>query len=181
LQNPSNFGQPVQFTATVSSATGTPTGTITFKDGVKTLGKVPLAGNSANFSTANLQPGIHIISAIYSGDSNHNDSSDTQMQTVKKITLTTTLSSSANPSTHGQSVTFTAKFIPASVDAGFPTGRVVFKDGSAILGTASLNASGTATYSTSSLSRGTHNITAIYSGDDQFTESTSPALSQKVN
>jgi hypothetical protein len=56
---------------------------------------------------------------------------------------------------------------------------VTFKDGATALGTATLS-SGQATYATSALSGGPHSITAVYSGDASFADSTSPALTQTV-
>jgi hypothetical protein len=93
-------------------------------------------------------------------------------------TTSTTLASSMNPSSQGQSVTFTATVTPASA-----TGLVQFRDGNAVIGSAFLNASGMATFSTSSLSGGSHSITAAYFGDANFTGSASGAtdLIQVVN
>lgn len=91
----------------------------------------------------------------------------------------TTLTSSQNPSNFGQSVTFTA----TATSDGFkitPTGTVTFFDGSTNLGTSNLNASAQATLSTSTLTVGTHNITATYSGDSNFASSTSSVVSQLV-
>jgi VCBS repeat-containing protein len=80
------------------------------------------------------------------------------------------LTSSANPSQSGQSVTFTAT---VTGNSGTPTGTVTFYDGSTtVLGTGQLNGSGIATYATSSLTVGNHDITAIYSGDSTYTGST---------
>lgn len=68
--NPSNAGQLVTFTATVSSAVaGTPTGNVTFKDSATTLGTVPLISGQASYSTSTLSAGPHSITAQYSGDS----------------------------------------------------------------------------------------------------------------
>jgi hypothetical protein len=89
---------------------------------------------------------------------------------------TTALSSSANPSVFGQAVTITATVTSAS---GTPTGTVVFKEGSTTLGTETLN-NGVATLSLSTLGVGTHTITAIYSGDSNFTAGTPGTLTQKV-
>jgi len=58
---------------------------------------------------------------------------------------------------------------------------VTFMDGVVSLGTSALNASGVATFSTSTLAVGTHSITAQYSGDSTHTGSTSAPLSQTVN
>jgi len=91
---------------------------------------------------------------------------------------TTTLTSAANPSTSGQSVTFTATVTSAS---GTPTGTVVFQDGSSTLSSVALESSGTATLTISSLSTGTHELSTTYSGDSQFSGSTSTTLNQIVN
>jgi len=61
-----------------------------------------------------------------------------------------------------------------------PTGTATFMDGSATLGTGTLNSSGTATYSTSTLAVGSHFITAVYGGDANNAGSTSAALTQTI-
>ena len=97
-------------------------------------------------------------------------------------TSTTALSSSANPSVAGVSVTFTA-----TVSGTSPTGTVNFKDGAAsITGCAAVALTGSgntrsAQCSTTTLSQGTHSIVANYSGDASNTASASSALSQVVN
>lgn len=93
-----------------------------------------------------------------------------------QLATTTALTSSANPSAINQAVTFTA----VVTGTGTPTGSVTFKDGTNVVGTASLNASGTAVFTTSALTVTTHSITAIYSGDSTFKTSTSAILSQIV-
>ena len=93
-------------------------------------------------------------------------------------TTTTTVTSSANPSVFGESVTFTADV--TGTESEPPTGTVTFKDGATTLGTGTLSG-GTATFSTSALTVGSHLITAEYSGDTNFAASISSALSQKVN
>jgi hypothetical protein len=83
--NPSGLGQAVTFTATVKPATsGTPTGTVTFKDGTTTLGTGTLSGGKATFTTSALALGSHSITASYGGDANFTAStSATLTQTVK--------------------------------------------------------------------------------------------------
>jgi len=76
---------------------------------------------------------------------------------------TTTLTLSPTAPTPGQSVTFTATLAPTT-GSGSPTGTVTFLDGTTAIGTGSL-AAGVATFSTASLSVGTHNIIAAYGGD----------------
>jgi len=92
-------------------------------------------------------------------------------------TTTVALASSVNPSSTGQSVTFTAT---VAATGGTPTGTVTFYDGATSLGSGTLS-SGTAMLGTASLSAGSHSITAVYSGDGTFMGATSPVLTQTVN
>ena len=63
--NPSEFGKPVTFTATVTSSGGTPTGTVTFNDGGVAIGTATLAAGIASFTTSSLTIGSHAITASY--------------------------------------------------------------------------------------------------------------------
>ena len=97
---------------------------------------------------------------------------------VRAVT-TTTLSSSPNPSTYGQAVTFTGT-LSSSVGAP-PDGETVkFRKGTTVLGTGTLNG-GSASFTTSVLPAGTNVIKAVYGGDSNFAASTSKAVSQVVN
>ena len=178
--NPSAFGQPVTFTATVKSTTsGTPTGTVTFKDGSKVLGTGALGAGVAKFTTSALAVGAHAITAVYSGSVTFSGSASSVLnQTVNKAATSTALVSTPNPSTVGQAVKFTAT-VKAST-SGTPTGTVTFKDGSVTLGTGTLTG-GTATFTTSKLAKGIHSITAGYGGSTNYLASTSPVLKQTVN
>jgi hypothetical protein len=81
-RNPSNYGQSVTFTATVTGAT--PTGNVTFKDGGKILGTASLNGSGqAVFTIKSLSVGRHPITATYNGDaSNASSTSSVLTQTV---------------------------------------------------------------------------------------------------
>ncbi|MDD5288771.1 MAG: Ig-like domain repeat protein [Dehalococcoidales bacterium] len=94
---------------------------------------------------------------------------------------TIAIASSANPSTFGQSVTFTATVSVVPPATGIPTGAVTFKDGTTTLGTGTVNGSSQATYTTSALSVGSHPISAVYGGDANYAASTSSVLTQIVN
>jgi streptogramin lyase len=96
--------------------------------------------------------------------------------TGTQATPTSTLTSSANPAFLSNTVTFTAAVTAA---AGTPTGTVSFYDGSTLLGTAALT-SGSAAFTTSSLAVGMHSITAAYSGDSNFKQVTSNAVSETI-
>jgi hypothetical protein len=178
--NPSVFGQPVTFTATVSPVSpgaGTLTGTVTFLDGGNSIGTAPLGGGVATFTTSALAVGNHTITASYNGDGNFNGSTGSltgNPQVVNKANTTTTVTSSSNPSDLGQPVTFTATIAAVPPGAGTPTGTVQFKDNANNLGApVTLNANGVAQLTTSSLTTGNHSITADYSGDANFLPSSS--------
>jgi hypothetical protein len=68
--NPVTVGQSVLFISFVSGDTGSPTGTVTFKDGATVLGTIPLNGTLAIFSISTLAVGDHEITAVYNGDNN---------------------------------------------------------------------------------------------------------------
>ena len=101
---------------------------------------------------------------------------DSVTLTVNPATPAIALTSSMNPASVGQSVTFTATL---NSPAGAPTGTVTFYDGATQLGSGTL-ASGVATYATSALALGAHSITALYSGDSNFAPVTSTAVGQTV-
>ena len=63
--NPSTDGAQVTFTATVTG--GTPTGDVTFLDGVTTLGTGTLSAGVATFATSSLAVGSHSITASFPG------------------------------------------------------------------------------------------------------------------
>jgi len=75
--NPIVFGQSVTFTATVTAVapgSGTPTGTVTFKDGTATLGTGTLSAGFATFATSTLNVSTHHITAVYGGSTNYQTS-----------------------------------------------------------------------------------------------------------
>ncbi|WP_167359176.1 Ig-like domain-containing protein, partial [Streptomyces bungoensis] len=117
----------------------------------------------------------------YNGSAGYNTStSPTISQVVSKANTSTTLTSSPNPSVSGQSVTLTVTVAPVAPGGGTPTGAVSFLDGMTLLGTGTLSG-GVATLSTSSLSVGSHSLTATYGGSANYNGSTSPAVTQTVN
>ncbi len=183
--NPSVLTQPVTFTATVtpsSQGPTAPTGTVTFYDGNTNLGTATLGNGPLSITTANLVLGDQTITAVYSGDSNYGGSQGTMDQTVQsdQIATTTTLTSSANPSVFGQSVTFTATEKPNPSAGGNSGGTVTFTDGSTTLGTIDLNSQGIATFTTATLAVASHTITATYNGNQYYLGSYA-SLTQVVN
>ncbi len=162
----SAFGEPVGdgqviFTAPGSGASGT------FATGGAAATVTIAAGGVATSPafTANGFAGNYNISAGGNGISG----SATFNLTNLKGSTTTSVSSSVNPSSFGQNVTFAAV---VTSPFGIPTGTVQFKDNGIDIGPLqTLNASGQASISTSTLGLGVHNITADYNGDLNFTSS----------
>ena len=170
--NPSNSGQSVSFTATVSPSSST--GSVQFLDGTTVLGTATVTNGTAAFATSALTAGSHSITATYSGDSNYNTATATLTQTVKAAS-TTTLSANPATATIGQTVQLTASVSPSSA-----SGTVQFLDGSTVLGTVNIG-NGTASLSVSTLALGSHAITAVYSGDASDTASNSTAVNVSIN
>jgi hypothetical protein len=89
---------------------------------------------------------------------------------------TTSLTSSANPAFAGATVNFTATVSPNTA-----TGTITFMDGGTVLGSPLTLSAGQAFYNTSALAPGSHTITAVYSGDANFSDSVSAPVTQSVN
>jgi len=185
--NPSTFGLPVTFTASVAYSCDTPPCTppngepVTFKATlgvtVEATGTGTLNGGLASFTTSSLPLGTISVTATYVGDNILAGSTSTALkQVVAKATTTTTLTSSLNPSVYGQPVTFTATVAPEF--GGTPTGTLIFYNGTAVLGSTTL--SGGVSTITKTLAVGTYSVTAVYVGSTSFGGSTSNLVSQVV-
>ena len=96
---------------------------------------------------------------------------------VSPIDTVTTITSSSSPAAAGVTVTLTAT---VTTTTGTPSGTVNFSDGGTLLGTGTLNSSGVATFSTGTLTSGSHPITAIFQANTNFATS-SASLTQVVN
>ncbi len=182
--NPAVFGQTVSFTATVaSSGAGTLTGTVNFMDGATSLGTATLnASGVATFSTTSLSVASHLITGVYSGDANFiSSTSPTFSEVVNKASTTARLSSSSNPATVGQAVSFTVIVASTLPGSGAPTGTVQFLiDGANFGSPVTLTNGGATSPSTASLAAGNHTVTAFYAGDNNFTTSNAPGLTQVI-
>lgn len=185
--NPAVTGQAVTFTATVAAVApggGTPTGTVTFKDGNVVLGTVAVGtGGKATVTTSFAAAGGHNITAVYSGSAAFVGSSQSLTEQVNAPTTpratTTALSSSANPAVVGQAVTFTATVRDPSGTAT-PTGTVTFFVGNTVVARVTLDANGQARIRGSFSVAGRYTIRAVYSGDATFAAS-EQSLIEQVN
>jgi Pro-kumamolisin, activation domain/Bacterial Ig-like domain (group 3)/Abnormal spindle-like microcephaly-assoc'd, ASPM-SPD-2-Hydin len=136
----------------------------------------------ASLETAPLTVGAHTLSVNFTPTDSIDYASATKtvVITVNRTTSTTTLVTS-NPSVGaGQEVTLTAAIVlPGGPGAGVPSGAVQFSDGATVIATANLNAYGHCSWSTTSLSAGTHLLTATYAGDQNFLGSQG-SLTQRI-
>jgi hypothetical protein len=178
-QNPSTFGQLVKFTAFVTPHNAT--GKVQFNDtstsppttlGIGTLG---ITGNST-FSTSSLSVGSHNIVASYLGDAHNNPSTSGMLiQTVNRVSSTTTLISNTTSIISGKSVNFTAVVSPSSA-----TGTIQFLINGINFDSPVTLSGGKATLVTSSLPVGTDNMAASYSGNGNLNASTSNSVTVTV-
>jgi hypothetical protein len=183
--NPSLVGQSVTFTATVTvppPSSATPTGTVTFTIDGSPQAPISLNGAGvATFTTSALSLGSHTIDAQFTpNSSNVNGSSDSLTQGVFAVSTATTLGSSVNPSVLGQSVTFTATVSAVAPSSAVPTGSVTFTvdgGGAVVVG---LNGSGQASFTTSTLSLGSHDIDGAYTPNSASFNASSDDLTQQV-
>ncbi|MBM0128074.1 Ig-like domain repeat protein [Pimelobacter simplex] len=183
----SGVGEDVRFTAEVTSPTGLPpTGVVQFSvDGRPVGPAVALVdGAATSASVADLAPGTHAVTVLYSGDLRYAPGTADLTQVVGVIATSTGLAVDRDFSVYGDAVTLTATVTPAEGRLGSPTGTVRFTEDGQVVATATL-APGTddtavATATVSGLGAGSHTITAEYAGTDRFGASTSSARGTTV-
>jgi hypothetical protein len=135
-------------------------------------------GGQATFSTSTLSVGQHTVTASYSGDSNFNASQggdSANPQVVNQGATTIFLASAPNVAVFGQPEAFISFVNALTPAAGKPTGSVTFKEGATVLAANVSLSGGQASFGATSLSVGSHTITAFYSGDANFLASSSSA------
>ena len=133
--NPIFVQNPVILTATISSATGTPTGSVVFEDGTTVLGNGTVAAGVATFTTSSLGVGAHTITAVYSGDGDFNPATSAAItQTIEDFTFNVSSSGGTVSQTvlPGGTATYTlivspsgASVFPGAINfsiSGLPTG-----------------------------------------------------------
>ena len=187
-RQPAATGQSVTFTATITVATS---GTIAFYDGGTLLGSGSIAAGRATLTTSSLGAGSHAITARFQGNGSAPPViSPVFVQSVtaggswKDRTSTTSLVSSASPSTLGTTVTLTAT---VSGSSGAPAGRILFMvdglvvgDPTGVAATAISSSASQATLAVPALAGGRHKVTATYLGSSNYRGSNG-ALTQTVN
>ena len=153
--------------------------TVTFKEGTTTLGTgTTNSSGIATYTYTGTTTGSHTVSGVYGGDSTYASSTGSVSVTVNKKSTSTSLTTSSASVTVGTSVTLTATVTTSSTPIEGLT--VTFKDGNNTLGTGTTNSSGVATYTTSSLTVATHNMTAVVTETSTYATSTSSSVSVVV-
>lgn len=179
--SPVQAGSNTVLTATIAETqlTTAPTGSVNFFDGATQIGSTPV-GTAASGTTVSAAlspvlngPGVHTLSAQYSGDSNYTASTSPSVAvTVTAIPTVTTLGLASASIAAGASDILTAT---VTSNAGVPSGTVTFLSGSTSLGTAMLT-NGTASLTSMSSVIGTETITAAYNATGNFGGSSSAPL-----
>jgi Bacterial Ig-like domain (group 3)/IPT/TIG domain len=171
------FGQPVTLTASLSGTNppATVNGAVIFEDGTTPLGN-PMYVNAigqATLTTSSLSVGTHAITVVYDGTALFEPSTSSAVSfVVTKAETQTTLVSAYQTWSPGFPLTFTATVSVLSPGVGTPTGTVQFVEAGSLLGTGTLDSTGTAAWTAESLSVGNHVIYADYGGDSSFDAST---------
>lgn len=154
--SPVASGQGVTITASVTGAS--PAGTVQFRDGSAPLGSpVLLASGVAQLVQGGLTPGVHAITASYSGDSANLPSTSAAFG-VTVTGITVTVSNAAGGA--DQPVTLTASVIGAT-----PAGTVQFRLNGANVGAPVTLINGVARLTLPSSTIGSAAVTAVYNGD----------------
>jgi hypothetical protein len=187
--------QTEALTATVTSESGTPAGTVAFfdeEDGpISGCDAVPVTDSTATCLTPDLSAVVneHDIAAVYTPTDTTNDlgSSDFGTFFVNTDPTATTLSVDHATPTPGQTVTYTATVTPADAGAFVPGGEVAFVEGAQQIhcansgdGEGALSGTGVATCQTTYASGGPHAVSALYGGDGNFVGSTSSLTTVSV-
>lgn len=168
----------------IVQATGPPAaGNIAFYDGATLLGSAPISGGFAYITVNTFTSGTHSITAHYLGQGlNAPSVSDPVTLTLSGPASSTALSVSNTTPAYGSPVTFTATVSTvASTSAPITSGTVTFLDGSTALAARSLDSNGNAQLTTSSLSPGTHTITATFGGNSSYGTSSSSGMTVTVS
>jgi len=170
---PASLPYGTQDTLSVSGVAGAATGTVTFTSGGSTLCTATLPATSCQTSTS-LIPGTYDVTATYSGDSNFNAATATGASfTVTKADTAMTESAAPAAIPYGVQDTVSVAGLPAGA-----TGAVTFTSAGSTLCSATLPA--TSCQTLTSLTPGTYDVTATYSGDTNYNATTATGASFTV-
>ncbi len=176
-------GQPVVLSAAVAvlaPGRGSPSGSVQFYDSSTLLGSAGLVNGQAALTSSTLAVGNHTITAAFREDSGLlGSTSVAAVVSVAKAQTAMALASSVTAPVFGQSVTLTAVITVPAPGSGAPGSGVVFSDGATTIGSVA-SSNGRATFTTTGLGVGTHQLTATYQEGGKFFGSTSAPLAVTV-
>lgn len=185
------FGQVVTLKATVSSGSGLPTGSVTFRSGSKSIGNASIrtvGGKAvATLTTSALNVGQQSLVADYNGSTRFRSSRSTARTiNVSQASTSVTATASLNSAVFGQAISLKATISVLSPGSGVPAGSVTFRDGSVVLGTATITVAGgkaqaVLNTNTRMMGVGSRGITATYTGNASFKSATSKVLSLPIS
>lgn len=138
------------------------------------------AAGAASTVVSTLGAGIYSVTAVYGATTNYASSASAPV--VEKILGADTsisLLASPNPVIFGQTLRLTS-FVTVVQGSGVAAGTITFLDGTQAIGSGTLNANGSTTFTTSSLTLGQHNLTASYAGSSNANASVSPRVNVNV-
>ena len=177
-------GSFLALNANVSAAQAITRGYVAFYDGTTVLGQEEIVNGQASFTTNSLAIGVHNLTASYLGFTPPNQNSGLSIflpcnsaevsVTITAVATTTAIAPSSSTAATGTVLTLTAT---ASSANGAPIGEITFLDGGNVLGSQSLDFSGSAAFSSVSLGAGQHSISARFSANGIFAGSVAPAVS----
>ncbi len=148
----------------VAPGTGSASGKVTFYSGNSAIGSAPVIGGIATLHLPKPAAGSYYLRAVFSGTGAFANSSSAIIHYTIAATTSTTLQ--ANAAAFGQTTNLKATVTALSPGAGKASGKVVFKDGTTVLGSATL-LNGVASLGVK-LSTGPHDLTATYAGTGDF-------------
>ncbi|MGB8006910.1 MAG: Ig-like domain-containing protein, partial [Terriglobales bacterium] len=164
-----SYGGNYECTVSMSSNAGAPLGSITYSLDGGTAVTVPLSTGNAQFTIIEPTAGNHQVVIAFAQQTNYAAAaSQTETFTVTPAPVNVALTPSSWYASTGTNISFAVAVTSWSAGPPDTTGTVSFYDGTSLLATVPVNASGQATYSTSGLSVGTHNITASYAGSSNY-------------
>jgi ELWxxDGT repeat protein len=169
----------VTLTATVAvpaPGVGPATGKVAFLDGTTTVGTANVVGGVATLKVANLPAGSHYLRAVFSATGTFAGSSSAIVHYTIAATTSTTLQAAA--AAFGQTTNLKATVTILSPGFGKASGKVVFTDGSTVLGSANL-LNGVASLGVK-LAVGAHHVVATYVGTSDYAASASVAVTDSV-
>jgi hypothetical protein len=170
------YGQSYQCTVNLSSAAGTPAGAITYSaDGAAAV-SLALNNGNAQFTLSTPAAGSHTLTIAYAQQGNYAAATPaTESFTVSPAPVVVSLTPSSWYTSASGGISFRAAASSWSAGAPKNNGSVSFYDGTTLLATVPVDGNGTASWSTTALTPGTHTITATYAGGANYASGSATA------